>query len=78
MSFSCKRKIISPMKSKKEDSGFLFAFAIAAASSAVLGNSWHLPWLAEDLGQRLKLVPLSVGGLVEQGAIRDGGKVVQR
>ena len=78
MSFSCKRKTISPMKSKIADSDFLFAFAIAAASAAVLGNSWHLPWLAEDLGQRLKLVPLSVGDSDVQGAVGDGGKVVQR
>ena len=78
MSFSCKLKTISPMKSKIADSDFLFAFAIAAASAAVLGNSWHLPWLAEDFSRRLKLVPLSTEDSVAQEAIRNGGKVVQR
>ena len=78
MSFSCKRRIISPMKSKVADSEFLFAFAIAAASSAVLGNSWHFPWLAKDMQRRLNLVPLSVEDSVAQEAIRNGGKAVQR
>jgi hypothetical protein len=66
------------MKSEKADSGFLFAFAIAAASSAVLGNSWHLPWLAEDLGRRLKLVPLSADDPAALQVTRDPGKAVQR
>jgi hypothetical protein len=66
------------MKSKKADSGFMFAFAVAAASAAVLGNSWHLPWLAEDLGRRLKLVPLSACDLAAQQATRGSGKAVQR
>ena len=78
MSFSCKRRIISPMKSKVADSEFLFAFAITAASAAVLGNSWHLPWLAEDSRRRVKLVHLSAGDLAAQAATKGGGKAVEK
>ena len=66
------------MKSEKADSGFLFAFAVAAASAAVLGNSWHLPSLAEDLGRRLKLVPLSASGLAAGQGTRSGNKALGR
>ena len=66
------------MKSKRTDNDFLFAFAIAAASAAVLGNSWHLPWLAEDLGRRLKLVPLSAGDLAAQEATKGDAKAVEK
>jgi hypothetical protein len=66
------------MKSEKADSGFLFAFAVAAASAAVLGNHWHLPWLAEDLGRHLKLVPPSPSDAPSQEEARGNSRVVER
>jgi hypothetical protein len=66
------------MKSKRTDSDFPFAFAVAAASAAVLGNSWHLPWLAEDSSRRVKLVHLSAGDLAAQAATKGGGKAVEK
>jgi hypothetical protein len=65
------------MKSEKADNGFLFAFAVAAASAAVMGISWHLPWLAEDAGFHLKLVPLSASELAAQQSNQDGGETLE-
>jgi hypothetical protein len=65
------------MKSKGVERGVLFAFAVAAASAAVMGTSWHLPWLAEDAGFRLKLVPLSASDRAAlQRSVR-GGRAVE-
>ena len=66
------------MKSKKDESGFLFAFAVAAASGAVMGNSWHLPWIAEDVGFRLKLVPLSASDLTARQGTQGRNLAVEK
>jgi hypothetical protein len=65
------------MKSNVVDSGVLFAFAVAAASAAIMGTSWHLPWLAEDAGFRLKLVPLSSSDLAAQKGPRSSAEALE-
>jgi hypothetical protein len=65
------------MKSKGVDSGVLFAFAVAAASAAVMGTSWHLAWLVEDAGFRPKLVPLSASDLAALQSPQSSGEALE-